>query len=78
MFTSTEVHKIVRISKTDQYNPNLSNASEAKHHQLHFCMTNTINSLFLISENDSINFLPVSRNMNYLENGLDSICKSLA
>ena len=31
-----------------------------------------------MSENDSINFLPASTNMNYLKNGLDSIYKSLA
>ena len=39
-FTNTEVHKIVRISKTDQDNPNLQNAFKSKHHQLHFCVTN--------------------------------------
>ena len=78
MFTNTEVHKIVRISETNQDNPNLWNASEAKHHQLHFCITNTTDFLFLISENHSINFLSVSENMNYLKNDLDSIYKSLA
>ena len=77
MFTNTEVHKIVRISKTNQDNPNLQNASEAKHHQLHFCITNTTDFLFLISENHSINFLSVSKNMDYLENDLDSIYRSL-
>ena len=46
MFTITEVHKIVRIPKTNQDNPNLQNASEAKHHQLHFCITNTTYFLF--------------------------------
>ena len=78
MFTNTEVHKIVRISKTNQDNPNLQNAFEIKHHQLHLCITNTTDFLFLVSENDSINILPVSTNINYLENGLDSIYKSLA
>ena len=78
MFTNTEVQKIVRISKTNQDNPNLQDASETKHHQLHFCITNTTDFLFLISENHSINFLSVSKNVNYLKNGLDSIYKSLA
>ena len=78
MFTNTEVHKIVCISKTNQDNPNLSNAFETKHHQLHFCITNTTDFLFLISEDDSINFLSVSKDVNYLESGLDSIYKSLA
>ena len=78
MFTNTEVHKIVRISKTNQDNPNLQNASEAKHHQLYFCITITTDFLFLISESRSINFLSVSKNINYLENDLDSIYKSLA
>ena len=48
------------------------------HHQLHFYITNTADFLFFISENDSVNFLSVSKNVNYLENGLDSIYKSLA
>ena len=78
MFTNTEVHKVVRISKTDQDNLNLSNAPETKHHQLHFCMTDTTDFLFLISEDDSVNFLSLSKDVNYLENGLDSIYKSLA
>ena len=76
MFTNTEVYKIVHISKTSQDNPNLSNASEAKHHQLRFCITNTTDFLFLIFENDCINFLPVSKDINYLENGLDSMYES--
>ena len=70
MFTDTDVHKIVRISKADQNNPNLQNAPETKHRQLHFHITNTADFLFLTSENDSINLLPLSTNMNYLENGL--------
>ena len=41
-------------------------------------MTNTSDSLFLISENDFMNFFLVSKNMNYLKNVLDSIHKSLA
>ena len=40
-------------------------------------MTNTSDFLFLISENDFINFF-FSKNMNYLKNVLDSIYKSLA
>ena len=76
-FTNVEVHNIVRISKTDQDYPNLLNASETKH-QLGFYITSTTEFLFLISDNDSINLLSVSTNMNYLENGLDSINKSSA
>ena len=34
--------------------------------------------LFLISEDDSINLLSVSKNVKYLKNGLDSLSKSLA
>ena len=41
-------------------------------------MTNTSDFLFLISENDFINFFLVSKNMNYLKSVLDSIYKSLA
>ena len=41
MFTNTKVHKVIRISKTNQDNPNLQNAFETKHHQLQFCITNT-------------------------------------
>ena len=41
-------------------------------------MTNTSDFLFLISENDFINFFLVLKNMNYLKNVLDSIYKSLA
>ena len=78
MFKNTEVDKIARISKTNQDNPNLYNALETKHHQLHFYITNTTDVLLLISENDSIIFLPVSINMNYLENDLDILYKSLA
>ena len=41
MFTNPEVHKVVIISKTNQDDPNLQNAPETKHRQLHFCITNT-------------------------------------
>ena len=41
-------------------------------------MTNTSDFLFLISENDFMNFFLVSKNMNYLKNVLDSKYKSLA
>ena len=75
MFTNTDVHKIVHISKTSQDNPNLSNSPETKHHHLHFHITNTTGFSFLIS---GMIFLPVSTNMNYLKNGLDFIYKSLA
>ena len=77
MFTNTEVHKIFRISKTNQDNPNLLNAPETEHHGLHFCMANTKDFIFVSSENDIITFLPVLTNMNYHENGLDSVYKSL-
>ena len=77
-FTNTEVYKIIRTSKTNQDNLNLYNTPETKHHQLHFYVTNTADFLLVISENDSENFLPVSTNMNYLENGLKSIYKFLA
>ena len=40
-------------------------------------MTNSSDFLFLISENDFINFFLVSKNMNYLKNVLNSIYKSL-
>ena len=78
MFTNTEVHKIVRISKTNRDNSKLSNAPETKHRHLHFCSANTTDSLFLSSENDSTTFLHVLTNMNHFEDGLDSIYKYLA
>ena len=41
-------------------------------------MTNISHFLFVISENDFINFFLVSRNVNCLENVLDSVYLSLA
>ena len=74
---NTEVHKIVRISKTNQDNPSQKNTSEAKHDQLPLRVKNIIYFLFLISENDFISYVPV-KNVSYLENSLDSVYKSLA
>ena len=51
----------IYISKTNQDNPNIQNAFEAKHHQLHFCLTKPTDFGFLISENDFINFFSVSK-----------------
>ena len=74
-----------RGSQDHSYLENQSRSSKSlkillkqKHRQLHFYITNIADFLFLISENDSRNFLPVLINMNYLENGLDSIYKTLA
>ena len=66
-----------RIVLSNQDNPNLQNASETK-----LSVTSLYDKhyrfLFLISQDDSINFLSVSKNVNYLENCSDSTYKSLA
>ena len=69
LFASEKPIKIIQICKMPLKQDIISYIS--------VCQTLQI-FLFLISENDSMNFSLVSKNMNYLKNVLDSIYKSLA
>ena len=61
MFTNTEVHKIGGTSKTNQGNPNLKKYFLNKISSAKFLKNKHYRFLFVISENDIINFLPVTK-----------------